>query len=66
MPYTIRKVPRRNCYTVRSARKNGKKYESGRKSRIFSRCTSKTKALKQVKLLRAIDNKNNFVPRKLI
>ncbi len=62
MPYTIRKVPRRNCYSVKKAKAKGKGKVKGR--RIFSRCTSKSKAQKQVRLLRAIDNNPNFVPRK--
>lgn len=57
MPYTLRKVPRKNCYTVR---KRGKK-SKGR--RVFSKCTSKKNAQKQIKLLYALDNPN-FVLRK--
>ena len=60
MPYTIRKVPRRNCYSVKKTQGKGK--VKGR--RIFARCTSKSKAQKQVRLLHAIDNNPNFVPRK--
>lgn len=58
MPYIIRKVPRRNCYSVKKAKGKIK----GR--RTFARCTSKSKAKKQVRLLQAIDNNPNFVPRK--
>ena len=60
MPYTIRKVPRRNCYSVKKAKGKGK----GKGRRTFARCTSKSKAQKQVRLLQAIDNNPNFVPRK--
>lgn len=59
MPYTIRKVPRRNCYSVKKAKAKGK----GKGRRTFARCTSKSKAQKQVRLLHAIDNNPNFVPR---
>ncbi len=52
MPYTIRKVSKKNCYRV-----------SNKKSRkVFSRCTSKANATKQLRLLRAIQNNKNFVP----
>jgi hypothetical protein len=62
MPYTIRKVPRRNCYSVKKAKTKGKTKGKGR--RIFARCTSKAKAKKQVRLLYALDNNPNFIPRK--
>jgi hypothetical protein len=53
MPYSIRKVPRKSCFRV-----------SNRKTkRVFARCTSKTRAQKQVRLLRALENNRNFVPR---
>ncbi len=54
MPYTIRKVKNRNCYSVKN--KKSKK--------IRSKCTSKTNAKKQVKLLYALENNSNFKPRK--
>lgn len=56
MPYTIRKVSRRNCYTVR-------KMDKRKKHRVLSKCTSLTKAKKQIRLLYAVDNPN-FVLRK--
>lgn len=56
MPYTIRKVNRRNCYSVKSAKKTKGK-------RTFAKCTSKAKARKQVRLLYALENNPNFVPR---
>ena len=59
MPYTIRKVHRRNCYSVKKAKGKGK--VKGR--RIFSRCTSKSKARKQVRLLYALENNPKFIPR---
>jgi hypothetical protein len=53
MPYSIRKVPKKACFRV-----------SNRKTkRVFARCTSKTRAQKQVRLLRALENNRNFVPR---
>lgn len=59
MPYTIRKVPKRNCYSVKKT-----KAEKGKKRRTFARCTSKSKARKQVRLLYALENDPKFVPRK--
>jgi hypothetical protein len=52
MPYTIRKLPHKNCYTVYN-RKNKK---------VFSKCTSHINATKQLRLLRAIQFNKNFVP----
>lgn len=52
MPYTLRKVPRKNCYTVRNPKKK----------KVFSKCTSRKNAIKQMKLLRAIQFNKNFVP----
>ena len=54
MPYLTRKVKNKNCYKVYN-----------RKSRkVFSKCTTKKKAMKQLRLLRAIEFNKNFVPRK--
>jgi len=52
MPYKSRKVRGKNCYRVTN--KLNKK--------VFSKCTSKENALKQMKLLRAIEFNKNFVP----
>jgi len=50
----MRKVPNKNCYRV-----------SNRKSkRVMAKCASKKNAEKQLRLLRAIQNNKNFVPRK--
>jgi len=54
MPYTLRKVRGKSCYRV-----------SNRKTkRVFAKCTTKSRAKKQLNLLRAIQNNKNFVPRK--
>lgn len=53
MPYAIRKVPRKSCFRVTNRKTK----------RVFARCTTKTRAQKQVRLLRAIENNRNFVPR---
>ena len=53
MPYAIRKVRNKNCYTV---------YNKDNK-RVFAKCTTMKRAKKQMILLRAIQYNKNFVPR---
>ena len=50
MPYKTRKVRNRNCYRV---------YNPENK-KTFAKCTSKAKATKQMRLLRAIQNSKKF------
>jgi hypothetical protein len=52
MPYTLRKMPGKSCYRVRNRKTK----------RIFSKCTSKTRAKKQMNLLRALQYNKDFVP----
>jgi hypothetical protein len=52
MPYTIRKVPNKKCYTVK---KRGMPHK-------FSKCTSFKKAKKQIRLLNAIEHNPSFKP----
>lgn len=52
MPYRLRKVSGKNCYRV--ANKRTKK--------VFAKCTTRARANKQLRLLRAIENNKNFVP----
>ena len=52
MPYTVRKVRNQSCYKVYN--KNTKK--------VHSKCTSKEKALKQIRLLNAIKYNKKFKP----
>ena len=52
MPYTIRKVRNKSCFTV---------YNKISK-RVFAKCTAKKRAEKQIRLLNAIENNKNFVP----
>ena len=54
MPYTIRKIKNKKCYTVKNSKTK----------RVYSKCTTKQKAIKQLRLLRAIDNNPNFVVNK--
>ena len=53
MPYGIRKLRNKNCFTV---------YNKENK-RVFAKCTTKKRALKQINLLRAIQFNKNFTPR---
>lgn len=56
MPYTIRKVRGKNCYSVKKPK--------GTKRRVLSKCTSIKKAKAQVRLLNAIDHNPKFKPRR--
>lgn len=51
MPYTIRR--RKRCYQV----------VNKKSKRVFSKCSTKAKASRQLRLLRAIQYNKNFVPR---
>ena len=53
MPYTIRKVSKKNCYKVTNSRSK----------RVMSKCTTRRKAERQKRLLNAILNNKNFVIR---
>jgi hypothetical protein len=50
MPYGIRR--KKNCYSVYNKKTN----------KVFSKCTTKKKAMKQSRLLRAIMFNKDFVP----
>lgn len=52
MPYKTRKVRGKNCYKVYKP-SNGK---------IFAKCTTKEKALRQTRLLKAVRFNKNFKP----
>lgn len=62
MPYTMRKVPGKNCYRVTKTNKTRKSKSASR--RVFAKCSTKTNAVKQLRLLRAIQYNKNFVLRK--
>lgn len=55
MPYTIRKVRGKKCYSVKKTK--------GKRHLTKSRCTSLKKAKAQVRLMNAIDHNPSFVPR---
>ena len=50
MPYTLRKVRNKNCYSVKTTKSK----------RIMAKCTTKEKAKKQIRLLRAIEVNKDF------
>ena len=50
MPYIMRKVPRRRCYTVKNKKTK----------RVMAKCTSKKKATRQMRLLRGIKFNKTF------
>ena len=52
MPYRLRKVSGKKCYRITN--KKTKK--------VFAKCTTRAKAIRQLRLLRAIQNNKNFVP----
>ena len=52
MPYSVRKIPNKNCYKV---------YNQKTK-KVFSKCSSKKNATKQMRLLRALQYNKDFVP----
>ena len=58
MPYSMRKVPRRNCYRV--SKRYSKKSAKTRK--VFSKCATRENAIKQMRLLRALEFNKDFVP----
>lgn len=53
MPYTVRKVRGKPCFKVYNKKSK----------RVYSKCTSRENAQKQLRLLRAIEYNKNFVPR---
>lgn len=65
MPYIVRKVRGKDCYSVK--KKGGPKNKTAKnKRRVFSKCTSLKNAQAQLRLLRAIEYGKNFVPRKSV
>lgn len=50
MPYSLRKVRGKNCFRIRN------KYTK----RVFAKCSTKTNAKKQLRLLRAIEFNKSF------
>ncbi len=47
MPYSMRKMPNKQCYRVYNKKSR----------RVFAKCTSKKRATRQIRLLRSIEMK---------
>lgn len=60
MPYTVRYLPNKKCYSVRRKRKVKVKGKGKYTQKIFSKCTTRKKAYKQLKLLRAIERNPKY------
>ncbi len=61
MPYVMRKVKNKTCYRV--SKKSNKK--SNKKSKkVFSKCATRKNAIKQMRLLRALEYNRNFTYKK--
>ena len=54
MPYIIRKIPNKSCYRVTNKKTK----------RVFSKCTTRKRAIKQLRLLQAVDHGFNVRIRK--
>ena len=52
MPYKIRYLSKKKCYSV----------VNPLKKKVFSKCTTKKNAVKQTRLLRALQFNKSFVP----
>jgi len=52
MPYNTRKVRGKDCFRVYNKRNK----------RVFSKCTTRKNATRQMRLLRALENNKNFIP----
>lgn len=64
----MRKVPRKNCYRIskRYSKKSLNPSKSAKKSsktrKVFSKCATRDNAIKQMRLLRALEFNKDFVP----
>lgn len=63
-PFFMRKVSRKNCYRVSTRMLKKTKKNRNKTKRIFSKCTTKENAKKQMNLLRAIIYNKNFTYKK--
>jgi hypothetical protein len=52
MPYTLRKVRQKSCYRIINPKTK----------RVFAKCSTKQNAIKQLRLLRAIQYNKHFIP----
>ena len=59
MPYIMRKVKNKTCYKV--SKKSNKKT-----NKVFSKCATRKNAIKQMRLLRALEYNRNFTYKKRV
>ena len=57
MPYKIRKVRGKHCYSVKKSKTKKRAAKSKTKSRTFARCTTMKKAKAQIRLLNYLEHK---------
>ncbi len=58
MPYTMRKVPKKNCYKVY------KRNLKNKTKKVFAKCSTRKNAIKQMRLLRALEYNKKFTFKK--
>lgn len=63
MPYVMRKVKNKTCYSV--SKKTSKKTNRQSK-KVFSKCSTRKNAIKQMRLLRALEYNRNFTYKKQV
>ena len=64
MPYTMRKVSGKKCYRVsKKYVKKSKKSKKGTR-KVFAKCATRENAVKQMRLLRALEYNKNFTFRR--
>lgn len=62
MPYRLQYIPSKNCYSVRKKKKPQSNNTKKNGRTVFSKCTTRKQAIKQIRLLRAIIYNPNFKP----
>ncbi len=62
MPYRLQYIPSKKCYSVRKKKPKNKTKRKKQGRTIFSKCTTREKAIKQIRLLRAIIYNPKFKP----
>jgi hypothetical protein len=59
----MRKVPGKKCYRVSKKYKQSKKSKKGTR-KVFAKCATRENAVKQMRLLRALEYNKNFTFRR--
>ncbi len=57
MPYKIRKVRGKHCYSVKKSKTKTKTMANSKRNRTFARCTTLKKAKAQIRLLNYLEHK---------